>query len=69
MSIINGAQSGTNRVSSATVKLNGNVIAGPSEFNQKIYVLIFQVPVQTTNTLEIELQGKPGSFITVAIRK
>jgi len=69
MSIINGAQTGTNRVSSATVKLNGNVIAGPNDFNQKIYVLVFQVPVQAQNILEVELKGQTGSFITVALRK
>jgi hypothetical protein len=69
MSIINGAQPGTNRVSSATVKLNGNVIVSPSDFNQKVYVLVFDVPLQTQNTLEVELKGQPGSFITVALRK
>ncbi len=69
MSIINGAQAGTNRVSSASVKLNGNVIAGPNDFNQKVYVLVFQVPVQAQNTLEVELKGQPGSYITVALRK
>jgi hypothetical protein len=60
---------GTNRVSSATVRLNGNVIVGPNDFNQKVYVLVFQVPVLAQNTLEVELNGKPGSFVTVTLRR
>jgi len=69
MTIINGADSGTNRVSSATVRLNGNLIAGPSDFNQKVSVLVFQVPVASQNTLEVELKGEPSGYVTVVLRK
>jgi len=32
-------------------------------------LLVFHVPVQAQNTLEVDLRGQTGSFITVATRK
>ena len=65
--IVNGNANGTNRISSATVKLNGVQILGPSDFSQNIAVLDRTVTLQANNTLEIRLTSAPGSFITVSM--
>lgn len=69
--IVNGGQQGTAQtgkaVSSGTVYWNGSWIAGPSNFNQKITTLTVPVIAHAANTLTVELQGKPGSSITVQL--
>lgn len=65
--VVNGNPNGTNRISSATVKLNGAQILGPSDFGQNVAVLDRTVTLQATNTLEIRLTSAPGSFITVSV--
>lgn len=64
--IVNGNANGTNRISSATAKLNGVQIAGPSDFGQNVAVIDRTVALQTTNTLEIRLTSAPGSVIKVS---
>lgn len=64
--IENGATDG-NRVSSAVVGLNGVIIAGPDEFNQKVSRIIKSVLLGQTNTLDIEIRSKPGSSLTISI--
>lgn len=55
-------------VSSATIKLNGTVIARPDDFSKAVSVLrIENVPVLPQNELQIELRGEPGSKLTVMI--
>src|SRR6267154_410546 len=65
--IIENGAGGGDRVSSAVVGLNGVIIAGPDEFNQKVTRIIKSVLLGQTNTLYIELKSKPGSLITVSI--
>lgn len=48
-------------VSSTVIKLNGKVVFDPSSFNQKVRQLSADVLLaRGTNTLEVELRGKPG---------
>jgi len=54
--IVNGDASGKNRVSSATIALNGVQIAGPSDFNQNVATIDRSVALQATNTPA----GHPG---------
>ncbi|WP_292433361.1 RHS repeat-associated core domain-containing protein [Methylobacter sp.] len=54
-------------VSSSTIYWNGNLIASPSNFNQQMTRLTLPVTVQLSNTLTVELQGKPGGSITVQL--
>jgi len=65
--LVNGNANGTNRISSATVKLNGTQILGPSDFGQNVAVLDRTVALQPNNTLEIRLTSAPGSVLTVSL--
>lgn len=65
--IVNGNANGTNRVSSASVYLNGVLIAGPSNFNQKVATIVKPVALGPTNQLTITLASNPGGFLTVDV--
>jgi RHS repeat-associated protein len=64
--VVNGNANGTNRISSATVTLNGAQILGPSDFGQNVAVIDRTIALQANNTLEIRLTSAPGSFITIS---
>ena len=55
------------KVSSGYVKLNGVEIVNSNNFNQNINNLDVPVVLQASNTLEIELRGKPGGGVVVQI--
>lgn len=65
--IVNGDANGNNRVSisSATVTLNGVQVVGPSDFNQNVATIDRSVTLQSTNTLQVTLSSKPGSYLTI----
>jgi hypothetical protein len=65
--IVNGDSSGKNRISSATIALNGVQIAGPSDFNQNVATIDRSVTLQATNTLQVTLASKPGSYLTINV--
>jgi RHS repeat-associated protein len=71
LQIVNGGLQGSsqtgNSVSSATIYWNGGWLAGPSNFNRQITTLTLPVTAHSANTLTVELQGKPGSSITVQL--
>ncbi len=63
----NGEPNGANRVSSATIKLNGKEILVPSDLNQNVAALDRTVTLNSTNTLEVRLTSNPGSYLTINI--
>jgi len=63
----NGAPEGSNRVSSATIKLNGTDLFTPSDFNQNVSSLKKSVTLTATNTLEVKLTSAAGSYLTITI--
>lgn len=63
--ILNGNEDGSNRVSAEWITLNGSLIAGPSDFNQNVYILERNVSLQLNNTLKIRAASTPGSFTTI----
>lgn len=66
--LTNGTQEGSNRISSAVIKLNGKEVFRPSEFNQNVAELSRQVTLLSgENLLEVRLRSAPGSFITVEL--
>ncbi len=67
MTITNGDERGKNRVSAADVMLNGNRIAGPSDFNRTVDKIVRPVSLNTVNTLSALVEGAPGGFITVVV--
>ncbi len=63
----NGNPDGSNRISSATITLNGTQAAGPSDFNQQVAGFDRTVSLQANNTLQVRLTSPPGSFLVVTL--
>jgi len=61
----NGAPSGSNRVSSATIKLNETTLYKSNDFNQNVSSLTKPVTLTTANTLEVKLESASGSYLTI----
>jgi hypothetical protein len=66
--LLNGDGRG-NRVTSASVRLNGTEIFGPDRFKSKTDTLRSVVDLAAENTLEVRIAGKPGSFIVISIER
>jgi sugar lactone lactonase YvrE len=64
--VLNG-ENGKNRVSSATIKINGIEILRESDFNQQIDRIERSVSLLLSNSISVQLKSAPGSFITIAI--
>lgn len=67
LSVQNGDGQGNNRVSSATIGLNGTPIFGPSDFNRQIGSLQQLVSLASSDALTVNLASAPGSTLTVTI--
>jgi len=65
--ITNGNADGSDRISSASVYLNGVLIAGPSAFNQNVSTIVRPVGLAAVNHLTVALASKPGSFLTIEV--
>ena len=65
--IINGIAPNGSAVDSARVTLNGTEVVHPANFKPKAHVIDVPVQLGLENRLEVELTGKPGSGIWVAI--
>ena len=65
--IQNGSADGTNRVSSATVKLNGAEILIQNDLNQNVATIERTVDLNATNSLEVRLTSNPGSYLVINI--
>ncbi|MBU2482098.1 MAG: cadherin-like domain-containing protein, partial [Proteobacteria bacterium] len=67
----NGVWNGTKRiidaVSSASVYVNGELIFGPGDFNKNTYLLEQNIPLNTDNSISVELASSPESYITIEI--
>jgi hypothetical protein len=63
----NGDGDGDHRVRSAVISLNGQQVFGPSDFNPHVGHLEATVDLLETNTLEVEVRSKPGSYLTITI--
>ncbi len=61
----NGAPSGSNRVSNATIKLNGTDLYTSNDFNQNVSTLTKPVTLAASNTLEVKLASAPGSYLSI----
>jgi hypothetical protein len=65
--MVNGNADGTNRISSASISLNGTQIIGPSDLNQQVAKIVKPVTLTDQNRLTVRLASKPGSFLTITI--
>jgi hypothetical protein len=64
MHIQSGDASG-GRISSGTVTLNGTQVAVPSDFSQQVGSLDRSVSLLSSNTLQVTVASKPGSFLII----
>src|SRR5262245_6305118 len=65
--VVNGKADGTQRISSASISLNGQQIVGPKDFNQQIGEIVKAVVLAGQNQLSTTLRSKPGSDLTVSV--
>src|SRR3989475_1530746 len=65
--VVNGNADGTQRISSASISLNGEQIVGPKDFNQQVGGIVKAVVLADQNQLSTTLRSKPGSFLTVSV--
>ena len=54
-------------VTSATIKLNGVQIFGPSDFKKHIPILIKTVTLKQANTITVKIAGMPGTHLLITI--
>jgi hypothetical protein len=67
LSILNGDETGTNRVSSAIISVNGIQMFGTNDFNQNVYNLEKSINLSQLNTIKVELRSKPKSYLRIEI--
>ena len=67
--LVNGNGSGGNRVTNATVKLNGVTVISPAECTQQTTSLTKAVTIQPSNTLQVTVNGATGSYVTITCSK
>src|SRR3989442_15862121 len=65
--VVNGNADDTQRISSASISLNGQQIVGPRDFNQQVGGIVKAVVLADQNQLSTTLRSKPGSFLTVSV--
>ncbi len=64
--VVNGAPNGTQRVSSATIRLNGVELFSQNEIKDSTPAVSQTVALQTLNVLEVRLTSAVGSFLTIS---
>ncbi len=69
LKVINGAENGNDRVSSAHISVNGVEVIGPNAFNQRVGLITATVTnlVPRSNSIQVQLESAPGGQITVVI--
>ncbi|MDH4266320.1 MAG: Ig-like domain-containing protein [Deltaproteobacteria bacterium] len=65
--LTNGNPDGSSRLDSVIITLNGTFVFYPNNFNEQVGTLSQVVPLQSTNTLDVELRGAPGDFLSLGI--
>lgn len=65
--INNGAPNGANRVTGATILLNGTLLTTARSLDLQTGMLSIQAPLQTTNSLSVRITGAPNCYLTVTI--
>lgn len=65
--VLNGNPDGPNRVSSASIRLNGVEVVRPADLNQRVSRVARAAAIAPANRLEVELASQPGSFLTVSV--
>ncbi len=67
LKVTNGTPEGKNRISSASVYVNGVEVVKESDFNQQVGVIEKPITLGAENTLGVELRSNPGGLIAVEV--
>ncbi len=67
LKVENGAPDGSHRVSSATLWVNGQEVAGPDDFSQHVSGFSRGVSLTPQTTLKVKLASAPGSYLTISL--
>jgi len=65
--VTNGSSDGTNRISSASIVLNGMQVVRPSDFNQRVGSIMKPVALADENQLMVRLASKPGGILIIVV--
>jgi hypothetical protein len=65
--IVNGDAAGAERISSATITLNGVAVATPKDFSKQVGTIDLPITLQASNTLHVTLASEPEGFLTIGI--
>jgi hypothetical protein len=65
--LVNGDANGNYRVSSGSVAINGKTVLGQSSFSQNLVSADCAITLTTHSTLQVALESKPGSFLTITL--
>lgn len=65
--VVENGAAGRDRVSSATLQLNGVEVVRSSDLNQRVERFEKEVTLQGDNTLAVRLASNPGGYLTVSI--
>jgi hypothetical protein len=71
LTVLNGAEKGQTRASSAVVELNGKTLYRQKDFNQNVSTLSTTIPREeltgTGNRLTVMVNGRPAAFLKVTL--
>lgn len=65
--VVENGEGGKDRLSSASVSLNGQEVVRENEFNQRVDKVEKTVTLLSENTLDVKLSSGPGGFIKASI--
>ena len=65
--IMNGNEKGTNRISSAWIKINGRRVIKPKDLNRTVDYLEVYTNFRKKNRISVKLNSKPGSYLTIKV--
>jgi hypothetical protein len=67
LTIVNGDRDGGNRVTSAKIEINGEIIVSPTEVNNEVETLTRAIQLQKANMIKVTVDGPDKSHIYVII--
>lgn len=65
--VVNGDPDGGNRISSATILLNGDPVITPDGLNQNVAEIRKPITLAEENGLQVKLAGTPGGYLAVSV--
>jgi hypothetical protein len=66
LTVINGVGT-ANRVSSAVISLNGQIVISSNQLNQKISMIKVPLVIQDSNMIQVSLKSAPGSLLRIVV--